>query len=72
MYDDEDLSRLLSDARNGNNRALGAMLAQLRPWLRRQAGMPLGQRLLELAPDGSPADNDHSGKVVGLKGLQEK
>jgi RNA polymerase sigma-70 factor, ECF subfamily len=47
MYDDEELVRLLTEARKDNktNSALGALLAQLRPWMRWQAEGLLGQRL---------------------------
>jgi RNA polymerase sigma-70 factor (ECF subfamily) len=45
MYDNEELTRLLTEARKGNKQALGAMLVELRPWMRRQAEGLLGQRL---------------------------
>lgn len=45
MHDDEDLTRLLTEARKGVKQALGAVLALLRPWMRHQAEGLLGQRL---------------------------
>jgi RNA polymerase sigma-70 factor (ECF subfamily) len=45
MDDNEELTSLLAEARKGNKQALGALLAQLRPWLRRQAQALLGHRL---------------------------
>lgn len=45
MFDDEELARLLIEARNGDKSALGALLAQLRPWVRWQAEGLLGQHL---------------------------
>jgi RNA polymerase sigma-70 factor (ECF subfamily) len=43
--DNEELAGLLNEARKGNKQVLGALLAQLRPWLRGQAQGLLGQRL---------------------------
>lgn len=57
MYDNDELSRLLSDARKGDRQALGAMLALLRPWMRVQAEMLLGQRL-RARMDGSDIVQD--------------
>ncbi|HEY7330667.1 MAG TPA: sigma-70 family RNA polymerase sigma factor [Gemmataceae bacterium] len=57
MYDNEELARLLNEARKGNKRALGHMLMQLRPWIRRQAEGLLGQRL-RARMDGSDIVQD--------------
>jgi RNA polymerase sigma-70 factor (ECF subfamily) len=43
--DNEELARLLNEARRGSQQALGTLLAWLRPWVRQQAQYLLGQRL---------------------------
>ncbi|HTU20805.1 MAG TPA: sigma-70 family RNA polymerase sigma factor [Gemmataceae bacterium] len=57
MYDDEELARLLTEARKENKTALGTLLAQLRPWVRWQAEGLLGQRL-RARIDGSDIAHD--------------
>jgi RNA polymerase sigma-70 factor (ECF subfamily) len=57
MDDNEELAGLLTEARNGSKRALGALLAQLRPWVRGQAQSQLGQRLVARL-DGSDIVQD--------------
>ena len=57
MYDDEEQARLLNEARQGNQQALGLILMQLRPWMRRQAEGLLGQRL-RARVDGSDIVQD--------------
>jgi RNA polymerase sigma-70 factor (ECF subfamily) len=43
--DNDELAGLLTEARKGKRQALGALLAQMRPWVRWQAQGLLGQRL---------------------------
>jgi RNA polymerase sigma factor (sigma-70 family) len=57
MDDNEELAGLLIEARKGNKQALGALLAQLRPWVRWQAQGLLGQRLVARL-DGSDIVQD--------------
>ncbi len=83
MYDNEELARLLNEARKGSKQALGAMFAQLRPWMRRQAEGLLGQRL-RARMDGSDIVQDvhirafehfhqfHGDSVARLRGWVEE
>jgi RNA polymerase sigma-70 factor, ECF subfamily len=83
VYDDEELTRLLTEARKGNKQALGTMLAQLRPWMRWQAESLLGQRL-RARFDGSDIVQDvhvrafehfdqfQGDSVAGLRGWVEE
>jgi RNA polymerase sigma-70 factor (ECF subfamily) len=57
MYDNEELARLLTEARKDNKSALGALLYQMRPWIRWQAEGRLGQRLRSRV-DGSDIVQD--------------
>ena len=45
MDENEELNRLLTEARNGNKRAFGALLARLRPGVRQLAQGQLDRRL---------------------------
>jgi RNA polymerase sigma-70 factor, ECF subfamily len=44
MYDNEELACLLAEAQKGNKQAFGNLLAQLRPWMRRQVEILIGRR----------------------------
>jgi RNA polymerase sigma-70 factor (ECF subfamily) len=57
MDDNEELAPLLAEARKGNRQSLGALLAQMRPWVRWQAQGLLGQRLAARL-DGSDVVQD--------------
>jgi RNA polymerase sigma-70 factor (ECF subfamily) len=55
--DDEELARLLTEARTGDQQALGALLARLRAWVRHRAQGLLGRRLAARL-DGSDVVQD--------------
>jgi RNA polymerase sigma-70 factor (ECF subfamily) len=57
MGENDELAGLLIEARKGSKQALGALLAQLRPWVRGQAQGLLGQRLIARL-DGSDIVQD--------------